>query len=214
MDMSSDEEAVSNEILSDEQRLALLEKSGKRDRVILFVMAGILVLTLISWLTISLIELFSDDEVVVNNSAQVEELQKQVTGLETQISNLELQLSQQNIQLSAMTGIKANATAAPPASAVPAPAANNDAVQQVARTLIGQEQGFQESLAALKIGMRDLAGMIAGSRSWLDYYNESLDKPLADSQTRVKELQAWSASKGGAPTSRGAPPARQAKPAP
>lgn len=113
MDMSSDEESVTNEILSDEQRLALLEKSGKRDRIILFVMAGILVLTLISWLTISLIELFSEDEVVVSNSSQVEELQKQVTGLETQISNLELQLSQQNIQLSAMTGIKANATAAP-----------------------------------------------------------------------------------------------------
>lgn len=192
MDMSSDEDGVTNEILSDEQRLALLEKSGKRDRIILFVMAGILVLTLISWLTISLIELFSEDEVVVSNSSQVEELQKQVTGLETQISNLELQLSQQNIQLSAMTGIKANATP-PPASATPSATANNDSVQQVARTLIGQELSFQESLAALKVGMRDLAGMIAGSRSWLDYYNESLDKPLADSQKRVKELQAWEA---------------------
>jgi hypothetical protein len=63
--------------------------------------------------------------------------------------------------------------------------------RQLAKTLIGQEQGFQQSLVALKTGMRDLAGMIAGSRSWLSFYQEALDKPLAGSNARVKELQQW-----------------------
>jgi hypothetical protein len=42
--------------------------------------------------------------------------------------------------------------------------------------------------------MRDLAGMIAGSRSWLEDYQEALDKPLNESRARVKELQQWSAA--------------------
>ena len=41
--------------------------------------------------------------------------------------------------------------------------------------------------------MRELAGMTPGSRSWLDYYEESLAKPMADSQARVKALEKWSA---------------------
>ncbi|MNG28117.1 hypothetical protein D3C84_1133340 [compost metagenome] len=43
--------------------------------------------------------------------------------------------------------------------------------------------------------MRDLAGMIAGSRSWLDDYNEALDKSLAESQARVEQLQQWATDK-------------------
>ncbi|NQD96745.1 hypothetical protein HP532_29220, partial [Pseudomonas sp. CrR25] len=65
------------------------------------------------------------------------------------------------------------------------------ALQQVGAVLIAQEQSFQRSLVALKHGMRDLAGMIAGSRSWLADYNEALDKSLSESQERSKHLQQW-----------------------
>ena len=37
-----------------------------------------------------------------------------------------------------------------------------------------------------------IAFMTPGSRSWLDFYEESLAKPMADSQARVKALQQWS----------------------
>ena len=58
----------------------------------------------------------------------------------------------------------------------------------VARTLIGQEQSYQKTIAALKNGMRDLAGMIAGSRSWLSDYQEALDKQVGESQARAQRL--------------------------
>ena len=69
----------------------------------------------------------------------------------------------------------------------------------LARTLIGQERSYQSSIAALKLGMRDLAGMIAGSRSWLEDYEAELNKPLAESQARIKALQRWSEGKPPSP---------------
>ncbi len=59
------------------------------------------------------------------------------------------------------------------------------------RTLLGQEQSYQQSLAALKNGMRDLADMVPGSRSWLDDYNEEIDKAVNASMQRVKAIQQW-----------------------
>jgi hypothetical protein len=50
----------------------------------------------------------------------------------------------------------------------------------------------------LKNGRRDLAGMIAGSRSWLSDYQEALDKQLGESQQREKDLQQWTAGKSAA----------------
>ncbi|MNG39775.1 hypothetical protein D3C84_1280370 [compost metagenome] len=70
----------------------------------------------------------------------------------------------------------------------------------MATTLIGQEQSYQKTIVALKNGMRDLAGMIAGSRSWLEDYEADLNKPLAESQARTKALQQWSTGKAATAT--------------
>ncbi|HSC83413.1 MAG TPA: hypothetical protein VLC30_07310, partial [Pseudomonas sp.] len=86
------------------------------------------------------------------------------------------------------------ASAATPIAAAPS-GPDRATVKQLANVLIGQEQNYQQSITALKNGMRDLAGMIAGSRSWLEDYEADLNKPLGESQARVKALQQWANGK-------------------
>lgn len=180
--MSRDSQEATSEPLSDAQRLALLEKDRRLNRIILLVVVALLAIVLASWLTWGFMSLFGEEEQAPSRS-QVEALQKQLVTLETQVASQQLQVA----QLETLARNKPGPTAANGDS--------RESLQQVARMLIAQEQSFQHSLAALKNGMRDLAGMIAGSRSWLDDYNEALDKSLAESQARVEQLQQWATDK-------------------
>jgi hypothetical protein len=184
--MSSDSQEATSAPLSDEQRLALLEKDRRLDRIILLVMAALLAILLASWLTWGLMGFLGEEEEAIGSS-QVEALQKQLVTLETQVANQELQWARLDSVARSQPG-----PSAPNGD-------NRESRQQLAGILLAQEQSFQHSLAALKTGMRDLAGMIAGSRSWLADYNEALDKSLAESQARERKLQQW-ASNGGAAT--------------
>lgn len=57
------------------------------------------------------------------------------------------------------------------------------------RTLmLEQEQGYQLHLTALKNGMRDMAHMVPGSRTWLEIYSEQMDAALAQSKARARKL--------------------------
>lgn len=178
--MSSDTREESNEAISDESRLTGLEKGQKLDRILLFALTAVLAVVLASWLTSGLMSLLSEEKPSVSPS-QIEALQTKNSTLEQQIADLQRQLSEQKAMLATLQNRKAE----PATISVD----NSALTQQVTETLIGQEQSFQESLSALKAGMRDLAGMIAGSRSWLADYNEALDKQLAASRERVKRLQ-------------------------
>ena len=185
--MSSESEVDSTEAPSDEQRLLQLEKGRKLDRILFFTLTAVLTMILASWLTASVFNLLHEKE--PNDSAgSLVALQQQLTLLEKQLATLQHQVDTQSSRLSALPDSKPGAT-------MPSGERYDDRElrRQLAKALIGQEQGFQQSLVALKTGMRDLAGMIAGSRSWLSFYQEALDKPLAGSSDRVKELQQWSA---------------------
>jgi hypothetical protein len=162
------------EVLNDSQRIEQLEKSQKLDRLLLIALGGTLLVILASWMTYAGI-LSSREQPASRQS--VDHLQQQIAGLEQQVSGLQQQL----------------ASPPPTPAAAPAPQGTDDpaVAQQVARTLIGQERNFQQALAALKLGMRDLAGMIAGSRSWLTQYHEALDTPLGESRARMQELADW-----------------------
>jgi chromosome segregation ATPase len=189
--MSNDPQESSGEPISAEQRLELLEKGRRLDRILLFILAAVLVMTLASWLTIGLLSRSGEQE---DNSGakQIQSLQEQASALQKQIAELEQTASQHGNQLSTLHSSK---------PAAPLTSGDNRALQlQVAQTLIGQEQSFQLSLAALKNGMRDLAGMIAGSRSWLSDYQEALDKQMADSQARAQHLQKWASTPAAAAT--------------
>jgi hypothetical protein len=56
--------------------------------------------------------------------------------------------------------------------------------------LLDQEQSYQLHLTALKQGMRDLARMLPGSRTWLEMYDEQMNAAIAQSVARSKQLVA------------------------
>ena len=194
--MSNDPQESSGEPISAEQRLALLEKGRRLDRILLFILAAVLTMTLVSWLTIGLLGQ-SGEQAENGDTKQILSLQEQASALQKQVAALEQQVAQQGQQLSSLHSSKPVA---------PLSSGDNRAVQQqVAQTLIDQEQSFQHSLGALKNGMRDLAGMIAGSRSWLSDYQEALDKQVGESQARAQRLQQWASDSSETPVDQTAP---------
>ncbi len=62
---------------------------------------------------------------------------------------------------------------------------------RVAQVLQAQEKDYQQVMDGLKGGMRDLANMLPGSRSWLSDYSEAIDQAQASSRKRASELQKW-----------------------
>ena len=161
-------------------------------------MAGALLLTLLTWLLVALLsssaEEKAEDQAQLASLASVEALQKELGALQLLIAPLQQQVKDQQklilLQAQQQTGV---ASGAAPEAAPVVREQDHENVRMVARTLIGQENNYQHTLNALKEGMRELAGMTPGSRSWLDFYEESLAKPMADSQARVKALEKWSA---------------------
>ncbi|MWV16006.1 hypothetical protein F3I16_08060 [Pseudomonas sp. L-22-4S-12] len=193
--MSKDSEAGIHEILSDLQRIELLEQSAKLNRLLIYALGGGLLLALLGLLLLGLLGGGEEAAEQGASQASVAALEKKLETLDQQVASLKQQAQNQQKLFDLLKGGLPVPAFSPAANATDAPsAADRATVQQVAKTLIGQERSYQESLAALKLGMRDLAGMIAGSRSWLEDYQEALDKPLNESRARVKELQQWSAA--------------------
>lgn len=196
--MSKDSDTGINELLSDQQRIELLEKSAKLNRLLIFALGGGLVLALLATLLVGLLGGSKDSEENAS-TASVVALEKKLAALEQQVAPLKQQVQNQQKLFDLLKG--GLPVPAPTPSAASAPSSPDHASQQLlATTLIGQEQSYQKTIAALKMGMRDLAGMIAGSRSWLEDYEADLNKPLAESQARVKALQQWSTGKAATAT--------------
>lgn len=173
---------------SDEERLDRLEKANRLNRILIFALALLLFIVLSSLATAAVVKMLADEPPPFDPQAfaalqhRAEELEKELTGLKQDQTRQDALLKLATAPL-------------PPTSAAAAPAASPSqdiaALQLMSRTLLGQEQSFQQSLQALKSGMRDLADMIPGSRSWLDDYNEELDKAVNASVQRTKALQQW-----------------------
>lgn len=188
--MSKDNEAGAPEPLSDAERLQALEKSSTLSRLILYGVAGVVVLLLLVLLAVQVSGLLADDP---NKAAaeQISQLEKQVHGLKGEISELQGQVQKQGAQLALQQSGNLAGILKPAATEDPG------TVGQLAKTLQGQENDFQQVILTLQVGMRDLAYMLPGSRTWLEYYTETLNKSLATSKARTLELQQW--AKGQAP---------------
>ncbi|KIQ04447.1 MULTISPECIES: hypothetical protein [Pseudomonas] len=173
---------------SDEERLAKLEKANRLNRLLIFGLALLLFIVLSSLATSAVVKMLADEPPPFDPEAFAA-VQKRAEALETEVASLKEDQKRQDALL------KLAATPPPPAPATAAPAAappqDIAALKLMGRTLLGQEQSFQQSLQALKNGMRDLADMIPGSRSWLDDYNEELDKAVNASVQRTKAIQQW-----------------------
>lgn len=171
-------------------RLEKLEKSARLDRVLILALAAALLFSLLGWVSVALFSGAEEEaqEALVASQASVDALQKELAAQQLLIGTLQQQVQDQNKLILLIQKQPSAPSAAQPANSGP------DSMRMIARTLIGQERNYQQSIAALKTGMRDLAHMVAGSRSWLDYYEEALNQPLADSQARVETLEKWAQS--------------------
>ena len=151
--------------LDDGQRLSLLERTVSLNRkvVILLLVVAVCGLSVLS--TVGIVSLFSDD-VEYATKTEVELIRGENAVLKMQVAAYEESLGQYQDILG-----------------------NSDAA--AFKTLIlNQEQSYQQHLTALKQGMRDLAKMLPGSRTWLEKYDEKMDLALAQSAARVQELAA------------------------
>lgn len=152
------------EQLSDEQRISLLEgKVGKNRTVITIVALTMLVILSVSF-TVLILKLLRVDEPGVSGVSFQEQVEL--------IQALRLDLEEQKITIASLSLNYQESQAA-----------------TFKKTLIEQEQSYQEFLSALKLGMYDLAKMVQGSRTWLDVYNDKLNSVKNMSELREKNLK-------------------------
>jgi hypothetical protein len=194
------EEAV---VLTEAERLQVLEGNNKLNRILLIVMLVIVGFALPITLTISLLGGSGDEEASAASAKQTAALEEQVKTLKGQLSDLQIVLTTQSDQMKVMqTTIVAQASTpqytapAEPAEqpdGTTAPASRPDPrmIVQITKVLLGQEVDMQQILLNQQNSMRDLANMVPGSRSWLEDYKESTNKLIANSKARSVELQRW-----------------------
>ena len=153
-----------DEQLSDEQRIGLLEDKVGKNRTVIMIVALTLIIILSVSLTVLILKLLHVDEPYASRSNFEQQalliLQLQTNIVEHKQAISELALVYEQSQVATFQ-----------------------------QNLIEQEQSYQKFLAALKLGMFDLAKMVQGSRTWLDVYNDKLDEAQNLSSQREKKLQ-------------------------
>ena len=149
--------------LDDGQRLSLLERTVSLNRKVVILLLVVAVSGLSVFSTFGIVSLLSDD-VEYATKGEVELIRGENAVLKMQIEAYEESLEQYQEVLG-----------------------NSDAAAFNA-ILLNQEQSYQQHLVALKQGMRDLAKMLPGSRTWLEMYDEAMDAAIEQSQTRVQQL--------------------------
>jgi len=150
--------------LSDSQRIAILESNVSTNRNILIVMA-LLALVGVSVAVTVVVLRFTQPEVVYVQERDFKALVKQVDVLEKTTVDW-----QENVGDIRTVLDSSSATA-------------------FKEMMLSQEQSYQIHLTALKQGMRDLARMTPGSRTWLEIYDEKMDIALKQSRQREMELE-------------------------
>ena len=189
--MKSESEPSGDAVLSDAERLHLLEKSAKLNRLMLLGLAVVVLVIVLVTVIVQSVNLMST-EPVDDTAVQIEELKKQLHDVQGDLGTLQEQLHKQEAQLAQVAQQQTGNLAG-----ILKPTQDPGTVEQLAKTLLGQEKDFQQVLLTLQVGMRDLAYMLPGSRTWLEYYTEALSKTVATSKVRSTEIQQW--AKGQAP---------------
>ncbi|MGG5870164.1 hypothetical protein [Pseudomonas peli] len=165
--------------LSEEERLQLLTTAGKRNRLFILALAGVLGSLMLASVAMNIYSAFSagDEPRIQALEKQVLRLEQQLVVQQTALSNQEEVLASQ--QASQLTGMFERVE-------------NPDSIAEVSKVLQAQERDYQQVMQGLKAGMRDLANMLPGSRSWLAHYEEAIDRAQLNSRQRSEDIQAWS----------------------
>lgn len=177
--MKSQAEEVEGGSLSEEQRLQLLTNAGRRNRLVIFGLAGVLGSLMLVSAGLNIYSLVSSTD-----DARVLALEKQVKRLEQQLATQQTTLQHQDELLASHQATRL--------SGVFERAENPDSIAQVSKVLQSQERDYQVVMQGLKAGMRDLANMLPGSRSWLADYDEVIERAQLNSRARAEAIQAWS----------------------
>ena len=158
------------EPLTEEQRIAQLEKKVGNNKLFLFGIALFLVI-IISMIVTSFAILNLKGPEDANNEA-VTTLQTEVIELKQQLASFDAKLDKLAVMLPGLKNQLANT--------------QNTVLKNV---MLEQEQGFQKFLSALQSGTYDLAHMVPGSRTWLDQYSNQIDRSISHSKERIKSLK-------------------------
>ncbi|MDP3816123.1 hypothetical protein [Pseudomonas sp.] len=177
--MKSQTEDLEGGSLSEEQRLQLLTSAGRRNRLIMFALAAVLGSLMLLSAGLNLYGLMGSGD-----GPRVEALEKQVARLEQQLATQQTALSNQeellaSQQANQLTGMFERAE-------------NPDSIAEVSKVLQAQETDYQQVMQGLKAGMAELANMLPGSRSWLSFYSEAIDRAQVNSRKRSENIRAWS----------------------
>src|SRR3989344_2958466 len=177
--MSSETQEPEGGALSEEERLQVLTPAGKRNRLFILALAGVLGSLMLVSVGLNIHSVFSagDGPHIQALEKKLLQLEQQLAVQQTALSNQEELLASQ--QASQLTWLFERAE-------------NPDTIAEVSKVLQAQERDYQQVMQGLKAGMRDLANMLPGSRSWLADYNEMIDRAELNSRQRREEIQAWS----------------------
>jgi Tfp pilus assembly protein PilN len=178
--------------LSEDERLQLLTAAGKRNRLLMLALAGVLGMLMLVSIGLNIISAFS-----VGDEPRIHALEQQILRMEQQLAVQQTALSDQQALLASQQASQLNGLFER--------AENPDSIAEVSQVLQAQERDYQEVLQGLRAGMRDLANMLPGSRSWLADYDEMIDRAQLNSRKRSEEIQAWS-DKAREPAPAGATP--------
>ncbi|MFT5717616.1 MAG: hypothetical protein ACI9T7_001812 [Oleiphilaceae bacterium] len=171
-------EAVEKEVqepLTEEQRIAQLEKKVGSNKVFLLSIAVFLIIIISMIVTAFIIHNLKPPE-DSNNEAAVA-LQTEVVALKQQLAGIDTKLGALSVTLPDLSNQLANT--------------QNTILKKV---MLEQEQGFQKFLMALQSGTYDLAHMVPGSRTWLDQYSEQISSSMSHSKARIKSLELLNSS--------------------
>lgn len=168
--------------LSEEQRIEQLESQEQTSRRGLWGLGAAMSVALLVWLVSALIGHFREDpkqalqERLVQLEQRAQQSEQKINELSVLLAKQDEQLA--NLRISQFTGLSAAVD-------------DKTTLGRVALVLGTQEQDYQGALLSLKSGMRDLANMLPGSRSWLSDYNEALDQALKHSHSRQEQIHQW-----------------------
>lgn len=157
------------EELSEAQRLAMLEDTVSTNRVVLLIMGVLAVIAISVGVTVAVVNLMQPDVTYVDTRTFAR-LEKDVVILK------DAAIAQEKNMLRAKEVLDSS---------------NASAFKAL---MLEQEQSYQRHLTALKQGMRDLARMVPGSRTWLEIYDEQMDEALSESRARMNRLEKIQAS--------------------
>ncbi|MDX1452749.1 MAG: hypothetical protein R3183_09345 [Oleiphilaceae bacterium] len=173
--MASDKDNDEQEVLTEEQRIAMLEKKAGTSRIVLFVIALLLIIVTSVSITALTMLVLKGNEAASNQ--ELVTLKQQISDLQEKLGGYEERLLTLSAEIPELKGKISNSS--------------NTVLQTM---LIEQEQQNQQFLTTLRSATFDLAHMVPGSRAWLDLYSTEIDDAIAQSQARVQRLRSLKSS--------------------